>query len=204
MKLIDQQIIEAATWIEKVNPHFDKFFFRSPEIKPQGALLPNAGYGKLCLANFASTITQRRKILGDLGVEYLTAQEVMAKGLLVFCCSQQTEHDGGAELYSQGFFDMDDLPPWDTWVAVGDERLFLLVSWVPNDLIPLVYSGKAVCIRDDIIFWGSEVDNLHKDTPLAEVVCREPKNCTVVEVADEKKVFANLEIINRHRVLYDY
>lgn len=200
MKLIDQQIIEAATWIEKVNPHFDKIFFRSPEIKPQGALLPNAGYGKLCLANFASTITQRRKILGDFGVEYLTAQEVMAKGLLVFCCSQQTEHDGGAELYSQGFFDMDDLPPWDTWVAVGDERLFLLVSWVPNDLIPLVYSGKAVCIRDDIIFWGTEVDGLCADTPLLKTVCREPKS-SFIEVVNESKVFAKLEIINRHRVL---
>lgn len=56
--------------------------------------------------------------------------------------------DGAAEFESNGFFDFEDAPPWDTWIAYSDSTL---LSWVPTQLIPLVQRGIDVnpvgCIR---------------------------------------------------------
>jgi hypothetical protein len=56
--------------------------------------------------------------------------------------------DGAAVYPSMGFFDGDNVPPWDTWVAFSYETL---LSWVPPQLVHLAQSGIAVnpecCIR---------------------------------------------------------
>jgi hypothetical protein len=56
--------------------------------------------------------------------------------------------DGAAQVASNGFFDVDNIPPWDTWVHYSDRTL---VSWVPQILIPLAQAGIDVnpeeCIR---------------------------------------------------------
>ncbi len=56
--------------------------------------------------------------------------------------------DGASEYSSNGFFDVHDAPPWDTWISFDGRRL---VSWVPAVLIPLAQAGldaNAVdCIR---------------------------------------------------------
>jgi hypothetical protein len=41
---------------------------------------------------------------------------------------------------SLGFFDGNDNPPWDTWIADFDG---VLVSWVPKALVPLAIRGIA-------------------------------------------------------------
>lgn len=56
--------------------------------------------------------------------------------------------DGAAEPVSDGFFDLDNIPPWDTWVSFFDDGTdadtcfsrYLLV-YVPNELIPLADLG---------------------------------------------------------------
>ena len=66
--------------------------------------------------------------------------------------------DGASEYSSNGFFDVNDAPPWDTWVSFDGRKL---ISWVPPVLIPLAQAGldaNAVdCIRwaDSTPFdWG--------------------------------------------------
>jgi len=39
--------------------------------------------------------------------------------------------DGAAKHPSKGFFDVDNTPPWDTWVAFSHG---ILLSWVPLNL----------------------------------------------------------------------
>jgi hypothetical protein len=77
--------------------------------------------------------------------------------------------DGAAEAESQGYLDVHNAPPWDTWVAMVDEASAdgaYLLSWVPPEFIDLVHRGIAVnpeeCIR-----WLDDADLALRD------VCRE-------------------------------
>jgi hypothetical protein len=63
----------------------------------------------------------------------------------------QTLSDGAAQLETNGYFDADNQPPWDTWLGwisapiVRDISLRkMLVAWVPEDLVKLVSAGVAV------------------------------------------------------------
>jgi hypothetical protein len=86
--------------------------------------------------------------------------------------------DGAAELESRGFFDVDNIPPWDTWVyyvRYGDWRMegdpplpgsgahasagaSYLVSWVPPELVELADAGVSVN-PERCIVWASDVDS---------------------------------------------
>jgi hypothetical protein len=60
--------------------------------------------------------------------------------------------DGAAEVASEGFFDMWNLPPWDTWVAFGTQptterdrsEADFLICWVPPQLVELANLGIEV------------------------------------------------------------
>jgi hypothetical protein len=56
---------------------------------------------------------------------------------------------GAAEAESRGYFDVNNTPAWDTWVAMivddqGGHECPYLVSWVPPELIPLADRGIHV------------------------------------------------------------
>ena len=59
--------------------------------------------------------------------------------------------DGVAAAETNGFFDDNDLPPWDTWIAfraVDGWSSPVLLSWVPDELVPLVDRGIVVHMCD--------------------------------------------------------
>jgi len=55
--------------------------------------------------------------------------------------------DGVVAAETKGFFDAEDLPPWDTWLAyrvpVGEVNP-LLLSWVPSTLVATVENAIKV------------------------------------------------------------
>ncbi len=55
---------------------------------------------------------------------------------------------GAAQAASRGFFDVDNAPPWDTWVAMvqesGADAIPYLVSWVPRQFVSLAQKGIEV------------------------------------------------------------
>lgn len=71
--------------------------------------------------------------------------------------------DGAAEVVSDGFFDLHNTPPWDTWVALAEDpsadRSYrqYLVAWVPPALIPKARDGIAVN-PERCIAWLDDVD----------------------------------------------
>ncbi|WFU20342.1 hypothetical protein [Bradyrhizobium sp. CB3481] len=79
---------------------------------------------------------------------------------------------GTAEAESQGFFDVDNIPPYDTWVwMVQNVRTFAyadgvhgemdanyLVAWVPSDFIQLAGAGLAVN-PEACILWLDTLDD---------------------------------------------
>lgn len=79
---------------------------------------------------------------------------------------------GTAEAESQGFFDVDNIPPYDTWVwmvrnvrtfayadgARGEMDANYLVAWVPPDFIQLANAGVAVN-PEKCILWLDTLDD---------------------------------------------
>jgi hypothetical protein len=67
--------------------------------------------------------------------------------------------DGAAEEASGGFFDVENVPAWDTWVGLyQDERgEDYLVSWVPPSFREIVGEGIRVN-PEECIHWISETD----------------------------------------------
>jgi hypothetical protein len=70
--------------------------------------------------------------------------------------------DGAAEFESEGYFDVNNAPPWDTWVAmvldaVGTATSPYLVSWVPQEFLSSVQKGIDVN-PEQCILWIEDAD----------------------------------------------
>ena len=69
-------------------------------------------------------------------------------GRLLLFVPSETLFDGAAQLSSNGFFDADNVPPWDIWVDFSEGTL---VSWVPPALLDVaqmgIYVNPEACIR---------------------------------------------------------
>jgi hypothetical protein len=72
------------------------------------------------------------------------------QGRLLLYIPSDNVSDGASRYASNGFFDPNDCPPWDSWLQYSDRTL---ISWVPEVLIPLAQAGidaNAV----DCIHWA--------------------------------------------------
>jgi hypothetical protein len=78
-------------------------------------------------------------------------------GRLLAFFPDESLSDGAAEAETGGFFDFDNTPPWDSWVALfRDGGTFpgadMLVSWVPAELLETVERGIRVN-PEECILW---------------------------------------------------
>jgi hypothetical protein len=72
-----------------------------------------------------------------------------------------------SEEVTNGFFDVSDRPPWDTWMFCTQRKtrgstwsgdpLDLLIGWVPSSLVASVEKGIGVNPYD-CIYWATEKD----------------------------------------------
>jgi hypothetical protein len=73
-------------------------------------------------------------------------------GRILLYIPQENLADGAAQVSSGGFYDADNVPPWDVWVGFSNSAL---VSWVPPTLIEVAQMGIDAnpenCIR-----WSDE------------------------------------------------
>ena len=83
-------------------------------------------------------VEARSQILRDSGRHSESqSSEPRGGGLLVYA-PQDNLACGAAEYLSLGYFDVDNVPPWDTWILMLGKYL---VSWVPPRLARLVQEG---------------------------------------------------------------
>lgn len=86
------------------------------------------------------------------------------RGKLLIFYPDASLFDGAAEVASEGFFDCDNHPAWDTWIYYGvdgsgsqkDCDIHFLISWVPSELVSLVNGGIEVN-PESCIEWASKV-----------------------------------------------
>lgn len=156
-----KRIVEVATWADaelskatfiqvpmehllRGNPSRE---LRSVALDPAtfGAEFFRSGHGNIPLVE---KLAQRR---AKLIQSRTTVNSIGGRGLLFV--PQDSLSDGAATVQSEGFFDVDNVPAWDTWIYF-DGRM--LLSWVPPQLISKVQSGIDVnpegCIK-----WADEV-----------------------------------------------
>lgn len=65
----------------------------------------------------ADIATTRTVFLSDAGIYLQEPAADLAGGYLLLFAPDETLSDGAAWVSSGGFFDWDNVPPWDTWVA---------------------------------------------------------------------------------------
>src|SRR5438309_1197489 len=67
-----------------------------------------------------SVVLSRSSNVRDQKVKPITSSEQLAGGKLLICFPDEEVWDGASESASRGFFDRNDAPAWDTWVALFD------------------------------------------------------------------------------------
>jgi hypothetical protein len=124
-----------------------KSCLRTPSLNPE----PLAGYRR----DVVDSVARAR----HFGLKWPQARKTidLAGGRLLGYEPDQNLSDGAAELESEGFFDVLNVPPWDTWVAYAYETSGrnYLVSWVPAIFVGVATGGIDVN-PEACIWWLDE------------------------------------------------
>lgn len=91
-----------------------------------------------------------REISSDL-------ETVIAGGRLIAYSPDSNLACGTSEAETKGYFDVNNTPPWDTWVALLDDPNAKhwessLIAWVPPAFVQLVQAGINV-IPEECVLW---------------------------------------------------
>ncbi|BDD03951.1 hypothetical protein [Aureibacter tunicatorum] len=193
MKL-NQLIIETATWLYKINSNFEENHYRSNELKPK----PCEDYHSLEYGEFNKLIEKRSAYLKTNNIELLTEAEVEKLGKLIWSNPDESVHDGGAELYAQGLYDISECPPWDSWICKANEFEEFkdlngtIISWLPDEHFNKFHSGKSISIMDNMNW----VKRINCRNEFVEKLIREPENLKLEEPPIKWNSDKQLEINN--------
>jgi hypothetical protein len=111
---------------------------RSPELEPEVSVGESYSRQEECEASFSSVIARRSHLLATEGALDSNLVLPQRSGKLLIYHPWENVADGASQVSSLGFFDINDAPPWDTWIHYIDGRIF---CWVPELLIKLAQDG---------------------------------------------------------------
>ncbi len=98
----------------------------------------------------SSVVARRAEVLQLEGRTPSTRAFDLFRGKLLIFAPQESLSDGAACYSSKGFFDVDNTPPWDTWVCFFEQYV---VSWIPPQLVDLANAGVDVN-PEQCILWA--------------------------------------------------
>lgn len=109
------------------------------------------------------TVAYARELYGGVEIRNATMPSRLGGGQLLIYFPNDDLACGAAEQETAGFFDINNVPPWDTWVAyVQDEQPNIdsfdteyLIAWVPYEFVGLANEGIAVN-PEQCILWLSD------------------------------------------------
>lgn len=74
-------------------------------------------------------------------------------GRILYHNLRETTYSCTPEEVTDGFFDTQDIPPWDLWIELNDScEPLCLLSWVPESLVSLVNRGVEASAEANI-YW---------------------------------------------------
>jgi hypothetical protein len=120
---------------------------RSKELKPERSLSEAPEDAREALVS--KLVHERSVRLAALKQPLAVSPELeWKKGKLLLYVPEENLACGAAVYPSKGFFDADNVPPWDIWVHYSEKTL---ISWAPQVLVHLVSDGIDAnpegCIR---------------------------------------------------------
>lgn len=126
---------------------------RTPELKPSFRLNEFGDDGRwekavddaLWEKAVAEVVARRSQLTAGTSAE---TRDTNVGGRLLLYTPSENLACGAAEASSNGFFDVNNVPPWDIWVDFSEDTL---VSWVPPALLDVaqmgIYVNPEACIR---------------------------------------------------------
>jgi hypothetical protein len=142
-----QNMAEAIAWCSsRPRPWSPLATFRSIDIAPEFGSDSRKSW-------IESVVRQRRRALGGGNIS-LQKKFYGYEGRLLAYFPDENLACGVAEVETQGFFTVDNVPPCDTWVAYlhENDRTNYLVAWVPGPLTGIVGEGIRV-IPEECVGW---------------------------------------------------
>lgn len=101
---------------------------------------------------------RRAQMLIETGKHPVAISNDIAAQRFVVYLPDNNLADGAAAVVSHGYFDDDNVPPWDTWVMyvpADAAQPGKLISWVPPQLFKLV--DDAVQVNpEECVYWATE------------------------------------------------
>lgn len=123
---------------------------RSEALRPFAQSLAQLGVDRAAIIDQVAEARSQALIQSSKGSNSQSGD--LCRGRLLLYAPEENLSDGAAEYASFGFFDVDNIPPWDTWVTMLGKHL---VSWVPPQLIQLVQQGLDVN-PEQCIVWADD------------------------------------------------
>ena len=123
---------------------------RTPSLRPAPFVYPQPSAER---AQLVEGVAKRRADQLRLEHRYpLVLVDHLAGGRLLKYAPSENLCDGAAQYSSKGLFDVDNMPPWDTWICFIEPYL---ISWVPPSLLDLANSGIDAN-PEQCILWAPE------------------------------------------------
>ena len=116
---------------------------RSPELKPSSGL-DDFGGDALWAQAVSEVVARRSRLIAGTSSEL---RDMNSQGRFLLYTPTENLACGAAEASTNGFFDTNNVPPWDIWVDFSEGTL---VSWVPPALLDVaqmgIYVNPEACI----------------------------------------------------------
>lgn len=170
IEIFKSRLAETITWCTTGNSLNDPALsLRSSILRPPSLRLSNRF--KIELQNVVNALAEERaQCMRSWNYKEINPAQDLAGGQLLLCTSAtESIPDGGVSSSSRGFYDEDDLPPWDTWICyliMNSDDVALpgwqyqkeyLVSWVPEVWVDLAKIGVEEHFLD-CMSWASQVE----------------------------------------------
>ncbi len=137
------RLAQTIYWCERrVDPFSPASSLRTKKLQPS-LLQENR-------AATVQTVVNARELNGAPEIREASIPDGLAGGRLLVYFPNDNLFCGAAELETDGFFDVDNVPPWDTWVTYiekdrcGEYGTEYLVAWIPREFVELADRGIKV------------------------------------------------------------
>jgi hypothetical protein len=167
---VEKRLSECIAWCRQCGDDLDPAHcLRSPDLMPwssdgKKSYSRELWEGDGRQQNIVSRLCQKREVLLRANGSYPDPDKVnLMGGRLLVYYPYANVSDGASEEASNGYFDFDDAPPWDTWTWFDYDAAklrgrnevsyaFYLLCWVPEECIDLAEKGILANVTECIVF----------------------------------------------------
>lgn len=145
-----RQLAATLAWCRhRFNPTYAAGSLRSPELGPPRNIVHEVTDLSAITNEVAAVLARRLELLGSAPAS--AAALPPGDRILAFLPRYSLFH-GSSPPECAGFLDVDEIPPWGTWIVLAGE---MLLSWVPASMVAGVDSAIR-CNPEQSIRWASE------------------------------------------------